>query len=136
MLANSWLVYVAMIGSIATLVVLAFSKDLAKRVPHNYAMLALFTGFESYMVGCVCLMYDPNIVAIAAFMTLALTVALTAYAWLTKEDFTIQMGTAINLCMCLILFSFMSMFIQARFFEILLATFGVFVYGLFIIIDT
>ena len=118
------------------IVVLAVSENLAKTVPWNYTLLSAFTLCESYVVAGLCMFYEPTSVAMAALMTLAVTLALTAYACMTKEDFTIKMGTAVNLCCCLCLLMFLSMFIHDRTMELVISAFGVFCYGMFIIIDT
>ena len=135
-LNNYWLTLVCSVATLVIIVVLAASEDLAKRVPWNYALLSAFTLCESYCVAGLCMFYEPTSVAMAALMTLSVTLALTAYACMTKEDFTIKMGTAVNLCVVLLLLTILSMFIHDRSMELVVSAFGVFCYGMFIIIDT
>jgi FtsH-binding integral membrane protein len=49
---------------------LVCSRKLAKKVPINYLLLALFTLTEGFIVGLVCAATDPNIVLMAAASTL------------------------------------------------------------------
>ena len=77
-----------------------------KTVPKNYILLFSFTLCESYLVSICCGMSSPRLVVMAALMTLAITVALTLYAFTTKEDFTV-MGGALWIAGCvLMLFAF------------------------------
>ena len=91
---NYWTFYVALIGSIVTLLALCTLRSmivlgkLSRQVPTNYYLMGLFTLFESYLVSYVCYMYTPDSVMLAASATLAATVGLTYYAMTTKEDFT------------------------------------------------
>lgn len=105
-------------------------------MPYNYILLSIFTAAEAYLVSICCMAYDPTIVLIAAGMTLGITIALTAYACLTKTDFTISMGAAINALFCLIFLGFIGMFWHNYWLETAISALGVFVYGMFIIIDT
>jgi len=76
-------------------------------------------------------------------MTVALTMALTTYAWFTKNDFTALCGPfvcwGLMLILCISMFmSLLSMFIFT-FTETwypFAAGFGVIIYGLFLLIDT
>ena len=85
---NSWLFWVCLVGSIATLIPLACSSKLSKTVPTNYLLLFAFNLFESYMVSFICTLYTPESVVLAAAATLASTIGLTFYAYTTKRDFT------------------------------------------------
>ena len=58
-------------------------------MPLNYALLCVFTLCVSYIVSLSTLRYDPIIVIQAAFLTAAMTCAITVYAITTKSDFTV-----------------------------------------------
>ena len=136
MLHNTYLIWAVLGVQIACMIPLLCLRNFARKVPANYILLFIFTAAEAYLVGFVCIAYDPTTVMIAAVMTLAITVALTAYACLTKTDFTIARGAMVTALFCLILLSFMSVFMQDRWWEVCISAFGVFIYGMFIIIDT
>ena len=62
--------------------------NISRKTPTNYAVLGLFTLFESYLVSYVCYLYTPDSVLLAAVATLSATIGLTYYAMTTKEDLT------------------------------------------------
>lgn len=79
--------------SIVLSITLFCFKNIGRTIPVNYIFCLAFTCLqykkfiillvcESYMVSCVCALYEPRTVLMAAFMTLGVTLALTVYAWL------------------------------------------------------
>lgn len=78
--------------SIVTLIVLVCCKNMARKVPTNYILLFAFTFFEAIGISSVCAVSDPITVLLALVMTVALSSILTAYACVTKTDFTTKMG--------------------------------------------
>ena len=77
---NQWLIYVAAFGSIACNLTLSWSERLARTVPTNYMILALFTLCQSYMVAVICYFTDPEIVIMALVATVGIVASLTLYA--------------------------------------------------------
>lgn len=72
----------------------------SRKVPNNYIILGIFTFCESWIVSYSCsiayVLYPGNggqLVLLAAVLTLAITVALTIYAFTTKTDFTMMGGS-------------------------------------------
>ena len=109
-----------------------------KVVPINYGLLLVFTFAVSIMVATVCVLTNPKVVVEAAILTGALTVGLTAYACTTKVDFTetfcscaIFMGA-----LFVLIFSIPLAFIMGPDARIMFATFGVILFGIYIIYDT
>ncbi len=82
------MIWMAFAVSICTMCAVLCSKTVARRVPLNYIILFIFTLAESYMVGFITTLYDPELVLKAAFITLIITLSLTAYALTTSHDFT------------------------------------------------
>ena len=78
-------VIVLYISSICALACCGFDK----KVPMNYILLTIFTVCVSYIVSLSTLRYPAEIVIEAAFLTAAMTLAITVYAMTTKTDFTI-----------------------------------------------
>ncbi len=110
--------------------------NLAREVPINYILLGSFTLMESYMVSFTCSAYDPQIVLMAALMTLAVTISLTVYAWSTKNDFTIfgslfYIGTAL-----LIMLGITTFLLQSNFLYFFYNAGGVIFYSFYLIYDT
>ena len=70
---------------------------MARKVPNNYIALFLFTICQSYYVSAICssvyVQYGGNggqLVLASAFLTLAVTIAITIYAFTTSSDFTMM----------------------------------------------
>lgn len=67
---------------------------ISKSFPLNFAVLALFTLGESYMVSTVCSMYTASSVLLSAVATLSATLGLTYHAITTTEDYTSYRSSA------------------------------------------
>ena len=65
---------------------------MARKVPHNYILLSLFTIIEGFMLGMVTLHYSISEVMLAVGVCAAVTLALTIFAFQTKIDFTVIGG--------------------------------------------
>jgi len=104
--------------------------------PQNYIILFLFTLAESYLISFICAFSNHKIVFMAAFMTLIMCLTLTIYAINTKSDFTTKGGILFILSAGLFLFTFFGLFTDNKFFHILISTFGVILFGFYLIYDT
>merc|ERR1719189_312590 len=58
----------------------------------NYILLFAFTLCETFILSVICAGYPSSVVLQAAGATTGVTVALTAYACMTKTDFTVCGG--------------------------------------------
>jgi len=130
------LLAISAIGTMGIMCTLMLCINLAREVPINYILLGSFTLMESYMVSFTCSAYDPQIVLMAALMTLAVTISLTVYAWSTKNDFTIfgslfYIGTAL-----LIMLGITTFLLQSNFLYFLYNAGGVIFYSFYLIYDT
>lgn len=134
MLLNMALFWIAASLSIILIIPLICFKSIARKVPMNYIVLITWTICEAYIVGCCCALYDPQVVIMAAFATLAITVSITLYAITTKKDFTFGGGMLFSgLCSLLLLtlFSFIFPFLHT-----LICVFGVLLYSMYLLYDT
>ena len=134
---NQWLVWVTMIFGLIVECTIICGRKLARTVPTNYILLFTFTLCESYLVMYLCSFYSPQIVAIAASFTLAVTVSLTLYAFFTKHDFT-YCYAALFLFFTVTFVSSLLMFIlpQNRFVIVLYSGLGAIIYGFYLVMDT
>jgi protein lifeguard len=107
---NIWLYFVCIVATVVIMCTLICFKSAARKVPTNYILLAGFTVFESYIVGTIASLYDPNSVILAAIYTVALFTVLTLYACCTKGDIGC-MGPIIAVSMVLGLLTFILYFI-------------------------
>lgn len=61
---------------------------------------------------------------------------MTVYACNTESDFTTSTGILIVLAVCLMLLGLITLFVHSDFLENLYCCFGVFVFGVYLIVDT
>lgn len=88
MLHNQALMIIMIVGYIASICTLVCC-GVDKKVPVNYLLLGVVTFCMSWLVACICTKTDPKIVFEASLLTLAVTLAITVYAFTTTTDFTI-----------------------------------------------
>ena len=72
----------------------------------------------------------------AALMTLAVTIALTLYAWTTKTDFTMMGGALFIAGAILFMFGFMTMFTHSKMLNLLYTAGATILYAFYLIYDT
>lgn len=133
---NIWLLIVAAIISIALVCVLSCCQNVARSVPINYILLMAFTVCEAYTVAFSCVIVNDGLTVLAAaFMTAAIVIALTIYAAFTKTDFTVCGGAMAIVGGIFVIFSLFS-FMFGPTFHLILACVGVFIFGIYLIIDT
>lgn len=133
---NPAMLIVAAVASIILIYALMCYKSVSRKVPTNYILLALFTLCEGYMVSAITLQTDPQLVLIAAVLTAGIVVSLTIYAITTKTDFTMMGGLLFMLLVTLILASFLGFFFRSKGFQIVISSFSVLLFGLYLIYDT
>ena len=71
-------------------------SGMARKVPHNYILLSLFTVIQGFMLGMVTISYSISEVMLAVGVCAAVTLALTIFAFQTKIDFTVIGGNNLN----------------------------------------
>lgn len=82
---SQWLLLIlSVVLTLISSLTLLLSRRLARSVPINYILLSIFTVSMSYMVSFTCTLYDPKVVLMAGSLTLAVTLALTIYAFSCK----------------------------------------------------
>ena len=77
-----------------------------------------------------------QIVIVAALMTLAIVLSLTLYAIFTRTDFTTMWAILVVFIMALIMLGIFTWIAWTPFLENLYCCLGVFVFGLYLVIDT
>lgn len=133
---NLWLMWVCLGIYIVLAITIICCRNVARSVPTNYILLFIFCMALSYIVSAICGTYSPEIVIMAAIMTLGVTVALTLYAMFTKTDFTVCGGVFFVLGMTLFLFAIFGLFFNQGWLYTFYCALGVIVYGLYLIMDT
>ena len=116
-------------------------KTLRVAVPINFIMLSVFTIAESLLLGLACMLRQGEVVLIAAAATAAVVIALTAFSFQTKIDFTILRGLMFCVLFVFILFGFLISIFAAtggniRIVNLVYAAIGVLIFSVYLVIDT
>lgn len=125
------------VGSVVVLLVLACSRDLSRRYPHNYILLALFTLLESLTVGIIASLYNPVLVLQALLATIVIVGGLTFFVWQTDYDFTSWLGVTSFLFWGVIAVGLLRvLFWRSLWTQILCCVAFALFYGIYILIDS
>jgi len=85
---NEWLIYTCFGTTIALMCVMVCCNKLMRKFPINYLFLFLFTASEGALIGVICASYTVQSVLVSVGVTVFIFLAMTAYACLSKKDFT------------------------------------------------
>lgn len=138
---NQWILWMSTGLLVATLCSMLCCQNLLKTYPANYILLFLLTVGMSVYVGFLSAMYTWQSVLLAAGITVAIFLALTAYACWTTQDFT-GMGPYLAASLfCLIAFGFVlgimaACGVNTQWGMILYDMLGVLIFTFYIIYDT
>merc|ERR1719346_365333 len=114
MIEHRALLQVAHFGSLAMVIgLVCCCQNMLRHYPSNYIFLSIFTVAMGIVIGFDSTAYTGPSVAMAAGMTVAIFLGLTAYACTTKTDFTGMGPYLFGALLCLIIFGFVLMFVQA-----------------------
>ena len=109
---------------------------LGRSYPSNYILLGIFTLCESYMVGGFTAIYDSKVVILAGLSTALVTISLTFYAMRTKIKIEVFMALAFVFYFAMFPLIIIGLIFRLRFIYIIYCCLGLFMYSLFLIIDT
>ena len=107
---------------------------MARTVPTNYVLLAVFTICFSFATSFISAAYKKDVVFCAAGLTAIIVISLTVYAFTTKTDFTI-FGAAVFMLSFALIGLFIMAFIFREFYTVYCFV-AVVLFGFFIIYDT
>jgi hypothetical protein len=130
------ILYTAIALSFGFLIALACCPGVAQKWPTNIACLAGFTLCEGYLVGAIASFYSTDSVIKAVAATVLITLALTAFAWQTKIDFTAMGGVMLCLVLVLLMFGIYTAIFPSQIARTAYAAAGAFIFSLFIVYDT
>jgi len=133
--ANPAVFWVALAGSLVTLLALACVPNLRRRHPHNLLALALFTGFEAVVVGVASASFTTDEVLTAVAVCLLVTIALTLFALQTRIDFTMMGGMLFVAVIVLVVFGFLTIFFQNRIANLVYSCLGALIFSLYLVFD-
>ena len=133
---NVWLLYVAIVLSLASMYSMIYVRSLARTVPINFILLAVFTLSESYLVSSITMFYDPQTILIATVLTATIVLALTVYAFTTKTDFTVFGGILFVVLSVVFVASIFCFMFPSKLFRIILSGVSVILFSFYLIYDT
>lgn len=136
MLANSWLMVLAIVLSIIALYSLVCFVQFQRTVPYNYLTLLAFTLCEAYVVSYFCLGFTTSQVYEAAFMCITLSAGLTVYAFFAKTDFTLWGGFLFLAGLVFIVGGVILVFFRTPFLMVIYDCLGLLLFGFYLIYDT
>ena len=137
---NMWLFITACILAFMVEIAIFCCSAPSRKVPINYICLFTFVLCESIMVAyCCSSVAEQNgktVVFIAAGMTACIVAVLTAYAFITKSDFTTCMGALWVIISIFFIFGiFALIFRHDSTIQIIYCSMGVMIFGLYLVID-
>jgi len=134
--ANSWILWVLMAGTFIIMLVLACCEGVARSYPTNLILLAIFTLFESVIVGCISSVYDTETVLIAVVITSVVVVGITIFAFQTKIDFT-GMGIYLFVAsLVLLVFGIFAIIFASKVLQIVYSAIGALLFSFYLVFDT
>ena len=95
---------------LVTMITLSCCGNMARKTPHNYICLFLFTLAQSFLVGVIASMYQVQIVIYAVLITGVICLGLTLFAFQTKIDFTVFNGMMFIIFLVFMMFGFIKIF--------------------------
>tara|TARA_B110000977_G_scaffold88120_1_gene117124 strand:+ start:7012 stop:7779 length:768 start_codon:yes stop_codon:yes gene_type:complete len=130
------LIWICLIILITTIIITICFDSIAKVFPYDYGILTIFTICQSYILGTTCVQYSSNIVVMAGISTIAITLALTLFAFQTKYDCTGTGGFLLASLTGLIVIQIVNIFVHSSSIQLLAASIGLIIFSAYIIYDT
>jgi hypothetical protein len=134
--SNPWLMWVGFAGTIITIITLTCCGDMRRKFPHNFILLGIFTLAESLVLGILTAHFETKIVVMAIGVTAVVCVALTAFAFQTKIDFTVYYGAAYVFFIVLFMMGLVMMFVKMPILHMVYSCLGALLFSFFLLIDT
>jgi len=143
LMLNMRLYYACLAVSMGTMIgVTCCCQEAARTFPTNYLFLGVVTVCMAAMVGMISVMYTTESVIIAMFTTALIFMCLTAYACITKSDWT-GIGPYLSAALCGMMAFSVVLYIVSRLggqiptqLHLLYAGFGVLLFSFYIVYDT
>ena len=134
--AHPELLLLALVCELTCLYALGCYQSVARSVPTNYILLAVFTFSMSYAVSYTTVLYEPTDIMAAAFLTAAVVGGLTLYALTTKTDYNAFAAFIWSMSLVLLATFILALFIRNRFMSLAVSVLVMMLLCVFIIYDT
>ena len=133
--ANFWN-FVSLLGFILVLGFLSNKNELGKKYPYNYIFLLILTLFFSLTCAFAAINYSFSIVFAFVLLTIFSSIAITMYAYSTKEDFNYLTGLFSVLISQFLGFFFLILTMKTTMLEIICCFVGSLLFGVYLVYDT
>lgn len=134
--SNMWLMWVALGVTLVLIIAMSCCENVRRKTPHNYICLMVFTVAEGFLVGMISSVYNYQVVITAVVITAVICLALTAFAFQTKIDFTIYSGLLFVVLIVFILFGLIASFFPGKTINLVYACIGALIFSAYLVIDT
>lgn len=134
--AHPELLLLALVCELTCLYALGCYQSVARSVPTNYILLAIFTFSMSYAISYTTVLYEPSDIMAAAFLTAAVVGGLTLYALTTKTDYNVFAAFIWSMSLVLLATFILALFIRNRFMSLAVSVLVMMLLCVFIIYDT
>ena len=131
-----WIYILNLIIPFVILIYFLVNPKKTKQVPINYILLFIFCFSEGYIVARFVINFQKQTVYLALILTLISVLALSLYAYGTKEDFTLLGGTLFISLTLLLLGSIINIFFRIKFLTFIFTVLGIILFSIYIIHDT
>lgn len=99
---NPGIIYAAIAVYLIIVIVIVCCKNVARRVPINYILLAVLVAAMTILISVIATMYDPKAVLNAFFTAVVTSVAVTAYTLMNKVKMSVIVGSMIGILFALL----------------------------------
>lgn len=129
------ILFIAMLVLLVTIVAMACFESVRRTSPTNFICLGLFTLAQAFMLGTVASLIEPDTVMLAVGSTAGLCLALTAFAFQTRYDFTLCNGFLFVSLSLFTIFGIVLMFFPDKTLLLIRAYIGVVLFSVYLIYE-
>lgn len=123
---HQWTLYVALVVSLVTIIIMACFRNLFRRVPWNYLLLTLYTLATAYFLASIAAVSKSTSVLFAGGFTLFAVFVIACYAWKTKKDLTKKMSGILSVMSILLMILIFGIIFRSNIINVIIgAAFGV-----------
>jgi FtsH-binding integral membrane protein len=131
-----WIYVINIIIPFIVLIIFLVDPKKTKQVPINYILLFAFCFSEGYAVARIVINFQKQSVYFALLLTLITVLALSLYAYKTKEDFTLYGGSLFISLILLIIGSIINIFFRIKLLTFIITVLVIILFSIYIIYDT
>ncbi|GAB1604487.1 protein lifeguard 1-like [Argonauta hians] len=133
---NKWLLFVTLVATLVTMILLSCCSNLRREFPVNFIMLTIFTLCEGFLLGFISSFYETFVVIIAVGVTAIVSASLTVFAFQTKWNFTTMGGMLFVFLIILLVFGILCIFLWFTILSLVYSCLGALLFSFYLVFDT